>query len=207
MAITARALQVFGQGLIEGYDIGCTFQKTIASSSLGDIAKAMGLRCCVNAFHGYSHNQVCQTINHPNIIEGTGIEDFETMERIFGGSNLLAPVTWYATAYRRRVLIDQYFRQWDEEKYLNLGLWLYKNYVQSLKIIREEGFALEEGMKALNIQSVEQLDEWHKTQVSYFAQLGKEPEWDVHAVAYVERLKEMREIEYVLHIFLRYSCN
>jgi hypothetical protein len=83
------------------YDIGCAFQKTIESSSLGPRFQALGHQMCINTFHGYSHNFTCQTKNHPNIIEGIGIEDLETLERVFSSSNQLAPIIRYATAFRR----------------------------------------------------------------------------------------------------------
>ena len=57
-----------------------------------------------------------------------GIEDLETLERIFSFSNQLAAVMRYASAYHRQVFIDLFFKQWDEEKYQNLGLMLYNNY-------------------------------------------------------------------------------
>ena len=87
LAIFARALHVLGPRLLMGYDIGCVFQKTISSSSLGPQFAESKSRCCVNAFHGYSHNFACQTRNHPNVIDGVGIEDLETMERIYSSSN------------------------------------------------------------------------------------------------------------------------
>ena len=58
--------------------------------------------------------------NHPNIVEGVGLEDFETMDQVFSSSNEVAGVTWYATKYCRRVFIDMHFQQWDEEKYRNI---------------------------------------------------------------------------------------
>jgi hypothetical protein len=36
-------------------------------------------------FHSYSYNYSCQAQNHPNNIEGIGIEDLEEMEQIFNG--------------------------------------------------------------------------------------------------------------------------
>ncbi len=101
---------------------------------------------CVNAFHGYSHNYACQAVFHPSRMVGMGLEDFETMERIFSTSNQLAGITRHMSAYRRRVYIDMFFKQWDEDKYLNLGLMLYNNYVQALGIVDSEGKALADAM-------------------------------------------------------------
>ena len=194
--MTARALDTLGDRLLIGYDIGCSFSATVAASSLGPKFQESGSRCCVNAFHGYSHNYLCQAHNHPNIIQGMGLEDLEGMERIFSGSNQLASVTRYSTAYRRRVIIDQYFQNWDAEKYRNLGQWLYSNYVQALKILKEESYALEEAMLSLGITGTAQLDEWHQEQVAYLHTLGKEEDYDVLSVAYVELLQELSDLEW-----------
>jgi hypothetical protein len=42
------------------------------------------------------------------------------------------------------------------------------------------------------------LEQWHDKKVEYFRTLGKEPEWDVHTMAYVELLQELHDLEYVL---------
>ncbi|KAF9487279.1 hypothetical protein BDN71DRAFT_1485354 [Pleurotus eryngii] len=121
LAILSKVLDTLGLRILMGYDIGCSFQSTVASSSLATRACDLGLRLCVNAFHGYSHSYSCQQKHHPNIIPGTGIEDLETLERVFSVSNQLANVTRYSSAFRWRLFIDTFFHQWDEDKYLNLG--------------------------------------------------------------------------------------
>ena len=194
LAIVAAALAILGPRLLIGFDIGCSFSATLDSSSLGEQFKASLSRCCVNTFHGYSHNYSCQARNHPNNIEGIGLEDLEGMEQIFSGSNQLASVVRYATAYRRRQFIDLYLQQWDADKYENLATWLYNNYVQASKIIDEETLALEHAMQSLGISGTEELDRWQAEELQYLQTLGKEDEYDVMAVAYVERLQELDEI-------------
>ena len=184
-----------------GYDIGCVFQKTISSSSLGAQFTESESHCCVNAFHGYSHNFSCQTQNHPNVINGMGIEDLETMERIFSSSNQVAGVTRYASAYHRRVFVDMFFQQWDDDKYRNLASMLSNNYRQAVSIIKDEGAAVEETMKASSITSSD-LEAWHHEQVSFFDTVGEESRWDIHAMAYVELLQELSSTEYDL-LFIR----
>ena len=190
LAITAQALRTLGPRLLQGYDIGCVFQKTIASSSLGTEFAESQSRCCVNAFHGYSHNFACQTKNHPNAIEGVGLEDLETMERIYSSSNQVAAVTRYSSAYHRRVFIDMFFQQWDSDKYQNLALMLLNNYKQALSIIDVEGCAVEETMNSLGINSSD-LEAWHRQEVEFFETIGEESPWDVHTIAYVELLQEL----------------
>ena len=98
--MVVKAMNTFGSNLLIGYDIGCVFGRTILSSSLGSQFQESASRTCVNAFHGYSHNFQCQCKNHPNNITGMGLEDLETLERVFSSSNALAAVTQYASAYR-----------------------------------------------------------------------------------------------------------
>jgi len=202
--MVAKALEVFGERTLMAYDVGCNLDKTIDASSLGELFKKLHCRCCVNAFHGFAHNYACQCQNHPHGIVGMGIEDLETLERIFSFSNQLAIVTRYASAYRRQVFIDLFFKQWDEEKYQNLGLMLYNNYRQALDIISEQSQALAEAMASLGVNE-KVLKQWHDEEVEYFRTLGKEPEWDVHAMAYVELLQELRDLEYVLSRLYHHS--
>ena len=191
--MVAKALEVLGSNWLMGYDIGCAFSKTIMSSSLGPQFRAQNCRCCVNAFHGYSHSYDCQKQHHPNVIEGIGLEDLEIMECIFSSSNQLGSVTRYMTRYRRRVFIHNFFQQWDDEKYANLGEMLHNNYVQALQIIESEVPALEHAKESLGIGEGD-LERWHEEEVIYFSTLGQEPEYDVHRVAYVEALQQFRDI-------------
>lgn len=180
-----------------GYDIGCAFGQTLKHSSLGREFEAQNCRCCVNAFHGYSHSYDCQKQHHPNVIEGMGLEDLEILERIFSSSNQLGGLTRYMTRYRRRVFIDQFFRNWDSDKYTNLGIMLHNNYVQAIRIIDEEVPALTHAKEVLNIGEGD-LEQWHIEEVDYFRNLGKEPGHDVHRAAYVDALQSYREIRYFL---------
>ena len=67
-----------------------------------------------------------------------GLENLEEMDQIFSGSNQLASVVWYASAYCHQQLINLYLQQWDADKYENLVTWLYNNYVQATKIITKK---------------------------------------------------------------------
>lgn len=177
-----------------GYDIGCVFQKTISSSSLGTQFAESGSRCCVNVFHGYSHNFTCQTKNHPSVIDGVGLEDLETMEQVYSSSNQVAGVTRYASAYHQRVYIDMFFQQWDDDKYRNLASMLFNNYQQALSIIRDEGSAVEEMMQELGIGPTD-LKMWHREQAQFFETIGEESPWDIHAIVYVELLQELNSTQ------------
>ena len=175
-----------------GFDIGCSFKTTLNNSSLGAAFRAIGGQVCVNAFHGYSHSYPCQLQNHPNGIRGMGLEDLETLERMFSASNQLAIVTRYASAYRRVLLIHTFFRPWDEEKYANLGSFLYNNYVQALDIINSKSPVVKESMDMLQLTH-DDLEALSSEECAYFESLHNESPWDVHAMAYVEALEELRQ--------------
>ncbi|THU85589.1 hypothetical protein K435DRAFT_822380 [Dendrothele bispora CBS 962.96] len=175
----------FGDQWILGYDIGCRFIRPKFQEKK--------CRTCVNAFHGYTHNIICQQHNHPLSIPGMGLEDLETLERVFSSSNQLASITRYMNAYRRRVFIDVYFRQWDREKYQNLARTIHNNYVQALDIIEDDDEAVQTMLKELQLTEKD-LETYFEDEVNHFRDLGTELEEDVHAVAYVELLQKFRTL-------------
>ncbi|KAI0684138.1 hypothetical protein BC835DRAFT_1293887 [Cytidiella melzeri] len=194
LATVAKVLESIGQDTLGGYDIGCAFLSTVQRSSLGPAFQEKNGHFCVCAFHGYSHCHTCQMQFHPNNLAGAGLEDLETMERIFSASNQLASVTRYASPYRRRLFIEAYFRQWDEDKSLNTGTFILSNYRQALEIVEHDAEVLREAMESLGITEAN-MDEWEREEMGFFARLGDEDNYDVHAVAYVELLQELRDLE------------
>jgi hypothetical protein len=199
LAIVAKVLAVIGNRTLGAYDIGCRFSAMVKASSLRPTFTEQESRLCADFFHGFVHNYVCQTQHHPLGIEGAGLEDFGAMEHIFSASNVLAPVIRYASSYRHHVFLDLFFTQWDKEKYTNLGTMLLNNYCQALHIISTDTLALREAMASLNIQQGN-TEQWHSEETEYFRTLGQEPEWDVHAVVYVELLQQLQEAECMLLI-------
>jgi hypothetical protein len=206
LAMVSKALDVLGGKNLYAYDIGCSFWSTILSSSLGSRFQESGSRFCVNAFHGYAHNYCCQLKNHPNFIKGAGLKDLETLERVFSSSNHVVPLTRYASAYNRHVLIDMFFQNWDNDKYLNLGTMLHNNYVQALRIIQEDSIAFNEAKVSLGIQDGD-LERWHNEQQAYFETIGQESEHDVHAVTYVELLQKLQDIRKVFSTLFGHSTD
>ncbi|EKM60695.1 uncharacterized protein PHACADRAFT_83946 [Phanerochaete carnosa HHB-10118-sp] len=65
---------------LTNYDFGCSMEITVKNSTLSPEYTRKHVHMCVNVFHSYSHSHVCQLHFHPNVIEGTGVKDFETME-------------------------------------------------------------------------------------------------------------------------------
>ncbi|KAI0371846.1 hypothetical protein BV20DRAFT_1051440 [Pilatotrama ljubarskyi] len=124
IAIIKKILMLMPERVLIGYNIGCTFDETISRSSIGLEFKMSGSRFCVNMFYG--------------------LEDLETLKRVFGDSNELAPVMWYCSPYRQHMFCHLFFRQRDAEKYANLSLMLDNNYVQALEIVNSQTPVLEE---------------------------------------------------------------
>ncbi|KAG2120942.1 uncharacterized protein F5147DRAFT_741824 [Suillus discolor] len=110
---------------------------------------------------------------------------------IFDSSNQLAPVICYASTYNRHFYIDMFFKQWDEDKYMNIGNMLYNNYRQALDIIEQEIITFEHAKLCLDITD-DNIKEWQKQQSVYLETLGNEAEWDVHAMTYIELLKNLQ---------------
>ncbi|OJT11359.1 hypothetical protein TRAPUB_12122 [Trametes pubescens] len=179
LSIVAKVLDVLDAPTLCGFDIGCTFEGTVKSSSLGEAFTKSASRC--------------QLRNHPIIFRGIGLEDLEVMERIFSTSNHLAAVVRYASGYRRRVLIDAFFCHWDNKKYQNLGLMLYNNYRQALEIIEGMTVELTNTLASLNI-TADHLKSYREEKLRYFEQLGEELPEDLHAIAYVEALQELNSV-------------
>ena len=172
-------------------DINCGFEITATRSSLSRKIQQQSHKFIVNAFHGYAHNYECQLKNHPTVIPGAGIEDFETMERIFSASNALATVTRYASPYRRRLFIDTYFRQWDEDKYENLGTFILGNYRQACATLDQDIPALKDAMEKFKVTDAD-LDRLENEEVDFFSQLGTEPEANTLQVEYLELLQALQ---------------
>ncbi len=121
LAITKKLLDVYGDDLALGYDIACSFMKTLFKSSLGPIACLRRLTGVTPSFHGYAHNRLCQVHWHPMYVEGIGKEDLEGCERVFSASNALASTTRLATAFHRIQDIEEHFLFWDESKHVESG--------------------------------------------------------------------------------------
>ncbi|KAG1745370.1 uncharacterized protein EDB91DRAFT_1080299 [Suillus paluster] len=78
LATANKLIDVYGAYGVTGYDIRCSFSKTIAASSVADKVKKVNHRFVVNAFHGHAHNRRCQLQYHTLYQKGLGIEDLET---------------------------------------------------------------------------------------------------------------------------------
>ncbi|KAG1781303.1 hypothetical protein EV702DRAFT_962685 [Suillus placidus] len=116
LAIVAKILDIIGECILSAYDIRYQFASMVCVSLLGPAFMEKQSHLCIDTFHGYVHNYICQTQHHPLDIEGTGLEDFSVAEHIFSASNALASVICYASPYCYHVFLDLFFKQWDKDK-------------------------------------------------------------------------------------------
>jgi hypothetical protein len=121
--MTNFLLDVFGDDQGLGFDIRCSYKETVDQSNLlGDKAMQRRLQILVNAFHGWAHNRLCQLKYHPLYCTGLGLEDLETLERIFSSSNKVARTIRHATRFHWVQAMDLHYRQWNDEKYQELSM-------------------------------------------------------------------------------------
>ena len=123
-----------------------------------------------------------------------GLEDLETLERLFSASNQLASITRYMSPYRRRVFIDLFLQQWDRDKYQNLATMLHNNYIQALDVLEYEVPSFKADIQALGMTE-EDLANYIADEQRHFTVLGTETSEDLYAIAYIELLQKYRDIK------------
>ncbi|KIJ60264.1 hypothetical protein HYDPIDRAFT_99045, partial [Hydnomerulius pinastri MD-312] len=194
IATMDKVLDVYGPNSATGYDIGCSFSTTIAASSIAKKASDHKHRFVVNSFHGHAHNRACQLDYHPLYQPGFGIEDLETCERIFAGSNAVAPVVRHASYFHWLQFIDLQFNQWDQDHYLELSKFLYNNYKQAIDIIENLAPVVNELKTALGITDADFV-QWNTKEREYLRRLSKAQMKDVQGAEYVEVLEDLQRAE------------
>ncbi|KAG1853525.1 hypothetical protein F4604DRAFT_1686334 [Suillus subluteus] len=194
LATTNKVLDVYGLNGVTGYNIGCSYQKTVNASSISFKAHSNHHRFIVNLFHGHAHNRRCQLQFHPLYQDGLGLEDLETCERVFSASNAVAPVVRHASYFHWLQFIDLHFQQWDSDRYLELSKFLYNNYKQALAIIDDLSPAVEELKLVLNISDGD-FKRWNIEELEFLETLTEETDEDVEAMTYVEALQSLTKAE------------
>jgi hypothetical protein len=117
-------METLGPNQCIGYDIGCACSATVRDSPiLSALAAELGFELVVNAFHGYTHNRLCQLRFHPLYRRGLGLEDLECCERVFSASNAAARVIRHASYFHWMQFLDLHFRQWNEDRLRDLSTY------------------------------------------------------------------------------------
>ncbi|KAG1884158.1 hypothetical protein F4604DRAFT_1920002 [Suillus subluteus] len=194
LATTSKVLDVYGSNGATGYDIGCSYGKTVAASSISTKAGANRHRFLVNSFHGHAHNRQCQIQHHPLYQKGLGIEDLETCERIFSASNAVAPVIHHASYFHWLQFIELHFDQWDLDKYSELSKFIYNNYKQALHIVNELSPAVQELKVQLGLTDTD-FERWNSEELEYLQTLAIETEEDIKKMTYIEALESLASAE------------
>ena len=92
-------------------------------------------------------------------------------------------------AHHPHALIHLHFKQWDYEKYANISTMLYNNYRQALEIIAG-GPSLQATLRDLDVTEAD-LRRYDTEEREYFTTLEDEDPKNLHAIVYVETLKEL----------------
>ncbi|KAJ7782103.1 hypothetical protein B0H14DRAFT_3095747 [Mycena olivaceomarginata] len=199
LAVVEELLDAFGMKLGVGYDIGCHFGATVASSELGNEAREKQLKCLVGSFHGHAHNRLCQLRFLATYVEGMGLEDLEGCERFFSRSNGLAKSCRYASQFHRQQEITTYAKHFDSfETYANLSKFLCSNYHQALGILKTEA-PLRAWMRQEGVDSVDRFTEWLAEETTYLEGLKSAPKTNNETLEmeYVQKLVNLSASQYV----------
>lgn len=113
MAVVEALINAFGTGIGGGYDIGCKFGTTLATSELGEKARKNCYRALVGSFHGHTHNRLCQLLALATYVDSMGLEDLEGCECFFSKSNALTPSIRHASVFHRKQKIVEYIQHVD----------------------------------------------------------------------------------------------
>lgn len=183
-----KLLDVFGEDLGIGYDIGCQFASTLRNSPLGELAEALNTEMMVGEFHGHAHNRLCQLSRLGLYQAGRGLEPLEFCETFFSKSNRLAGTTRYATAFHRHQAITEYFRHTDTmETYANLSHLLCSHYRRAMVFIDGKDVVLQT-LRNLEIADG-QPEEWLDEERRWLESRQHEPAQETLAMEYVLALK------------------
>ncbi|KAG8713748.1 hypothetical protein FRC11_011155, partial [Ceratobasidium sp. 423] len=189
LAAVNKLCQVFGDNLLIGYDIGCTFGGTAdRSAKVGPVVREHNAQFIVGSFHGYAHNRKCQLKCHPLNVVGAGLESFEQNETLFSSTNTVARTTRHVTPFHRRQLIVLHVSGWDFNRRCSLGATLKKRYQKALQVLA----TLPSELKKINAKNTD--DDWFSMfdeERKYFDSLIKPSEESDFKMNYVKCLRTL----------------
>ncbi|KAI5981599.1 hypothetical protein EDD15DRAFT_2391694 [Pisolithus albus] len=158
-------------------------------SILGKHARSLNYTSLINAFHGHTHNRLCQLDNLMTYVESLRLEDLEGCECAFLKSNALALSTCYASTFHRRQAIACYFEHNDEmEVYANIMKFLLNNYKQALDLLSNGHATLEQLMCELGVSDPAVFRQWLDKERVYLKSLLWEPVEETLQMEYWQQL-------------------
>ncbi|KAG8688508.1 hypothetical protein FRC08_011398 [Ceratobasidium sp. 394] len=199
LATIDKLMRVFGAQILMGYDIACSFVKTLARSALlGFRSKELGFDLSLGLFHGPAHRRQCQVLFHPQNRRGTGLTDFENCETLFSSSNRVAATTRLASKYHRHQRIDLFLEAWEDDTYSSLGSLLLRKYKHALKVHAEASDYL---AKFPSIGE-ELLRRYFQEEKDYLSSFESTPPLTTFAITYVELLERLAatRLEFETHM-------
>ncbi|KZP28301.1 hypothetical protein FIBSPDRAFT_908692 [Athelia psychrophila] len=178
-----------------GYDIACAHCVTLNNSELGPRARELNYTPLVDAFHGHTHNRLCQLKNLTSYVDGLGLDALGVCEQAFSKSNELAGSTRTMGTFHRQQAIGTFFRDTDNfDNYRSMTKYIHNMYKKSLEILRKTPAALELSMKTLGIEGLP-FKEWLLEETRYLEELAKEPPQETLQMEYCQRLKYLWNCE------------
>ncbi|KAG6809552.1 hypothetical protein H0H92_015829 [Tricholoma furcatifolium] len=181
LAVVSALLEVFGEGIGGGYDIGCKFKTTLDRSELGERARQLKYTALVGSFHGHAHNRICQLSNLAHYVKGMGLEDLEGCKRFFSKSNHLAASVRYASTFHCQQKIVEYLAHTDR---FETGK---TEFISSLELLAGQD-ALEKTMADQGIASTNVFHQWLAEERAYLMSRTKEPVQETLDMEYYQKL-------------------
>ncbi|KAJ7597935.1 hypothetical protein C8J56DRAFT_772406 [Mycena floridula] len=197
LAVVKFLLSFLPEDLGGGYDIGCSFETTLANSPLTEEARKKGYQSLVGLFHGYAHNRLCQLRKLGTYKSGMGLEDLETCERWFANSNNLASAVRHCSIFHRRQSIAEYARHYDNfHTYPALSKFICDNYAQAAEILTSVS-ALKRSMREMKISSEPGVfKSWLEQERIYLESrvVGEVPEPELLRMEYLKTLEKFYQV-------------
>ncbi|KAG0705259.1 hypothetical protein DFH29DRAFT_800494, partial [Suillus ampliporus] len=201
LAITDALIDLYGQDIGVGYDVGCTFNKIVQDSPLlGAKAHNARIKFCVNAFHGYAHNCLCQVQHHPLYLSSFGLEDLKTMKHIFSASNGISYTMCYATQYHWTQALDLHFQQWDNDNYQESSNFFFFSFHQLLAwgLIHEYTDAVASLLSSLGLAE-DDFEHWVDEEHQFLMDLKEKPSDHGLSCSYVQALIDQDNAKQAAH--------
>ncbi|KAG9089281.1 hypothetical protein FS749_001456 [Ceratobasidium sp. UAMH 11750] len=193
LATIDQLVSAFGTGILDGFDSGCSFEKTAFSGPIiGPTVRAAKFKLCTGAFHGPAHIRPCQLQYHSRLFLGAGLTDFENCETLFSSSNRLASTTRLASKYHRHQRIHRHLEGWDDDQHANVGYLLRSKYKAALAVLERAEANI---TRLAPDASSKKLEKFLEDEKHYLATLKVEDPNDTMAVEYIslrERLDTLQ---------------
>ncbi|KZS94709.1 hypothetical protein SISNIDRAFT_409261 [Sistotremastrum niveocremeum HHB9708] len=167
-AVLNELLDLLPGPILIGYDIGCGVSQSAHDSRiLGPRLMNALTRFVVGLFHGGGHARSCGIDWSPLYVKGAGLENFEGCEHVFSQSNAVARCTRLASRFHRQQLIYRYFRNWNEERYIESSQFILRRYKDAIAILNTHPSLLADAMAHAQITDTAQFDIWLKEESDY----------------------------------------